>query len=185
MKKVVFFLLFAACSLSSAFAQKFGYIDSDFIMSKMPDYTKAQQELNKSSEKWQKELEVMKQQVEEFRKKYYAEEVLLTEEMKKERQDTLAAKDKALKEYQKKIFGFEGMLFLKKQELIKPIQDKVFDAVEKVAKQKQLGIIFDKAADLVMVYSNPIHDYSENVLEELGLGNKEDKPDNDRYNNKY
>jgi outer membrane protein len=185
MKKVVFFLLFATCSLSSSFAQKFGYIDSDFIMSKMPDYAKAQQELNKSSEKWQKELEVMKQQVEEFRKKYYAEEVLLTEEMKKERQDTLAAKDKALKEYQKKIFGFEGMLFLKKQELIKPIQDKVFDAVEKVAKQKQLGIIFDKAADLVMVYSNPIHDYSENVLEELGLGNKEDKPDNDRYNNKY
>ncbi len=185
MKKIVFLLFVIVSSLSSSFAQKFGYIDSDFIMSKMPDYAKAQQELNKSSEKWQKELEVMKQQVDEFRKKYLAEEVLLTEEMKKERLDTLAAKDKSLKEFQKKIFGFEGMLFLKKQELIKPIQDKVFEAVEKAAKKHQLGIIFDKSADLVMVYTNPIHDCSDFVLEELGLGNKEDKPDNDRYNNKY
>ena len=185
MKKIVLALFFLFSCLPSLFAQKFGYIDTDFIMSKMPDYAKSQQELNKASEKWQKELEGMKAQVDDFRKKYLAEEVLLTEEMKKERLDTLAAKDKSLKEFQKKIFGFEGLLFLKKQELIKPIQDKVFAAVEKVAKEKQLGIIFDKSADLVMVYTNPIHDYSDFVLDALGLGNKDDKPDNERYNNKY
>src|SRR6202012_2118172 len=115
----------------------------------------------------------------DFRKKFQAEEVLLTEEMRKERQDTLNARDKALRDYQKKVFGFEGMLFLKKQELIKPVQDKVFEAVEKVAKAKQLQIIFDKSGDLVMIYTNPIHDYSDFVLEELNLGDKNDKPDNE------
>lgn len=185
MKKIVIVILFCLGFAANSFAQKFGYIDTDYIMSKMPEFDKAQKELNKSSEKWQKELEVMKQQADEFRKKFQAEEVLLTEEMKKERQDTLNAKDKALRDFQKKIFGFEGMLFLKKQELIKPVQDKVFDAVEKVAKAKQLQIVFDKSGDLVMIYTNPVHDYSDFVLEELGLGDKNDKPDNERYNNKY
>ncbi len=173
------------CAFSGAFAQKFGYIDSDYIMGKMPEFAKAQQELNKSSEKWQRELETMRKQVDDFRRKFQAEEVLLTEEMKKERQDTLNSKDKAMREFQKKIFGFEGMLFLKKQELVKPVQDQVFEAVEKMAKEKQLQIVFDKSGDLVMIYTNPIHDYSEYVLEKLGLGDKNDKPDNERYNNKH
>jgi outer membrane protein len=181
-RTILLFLLLLPCALS---AQKFGYIDSEYIMSKIPKYAEAQKELNRSSEKWQKELDAMKQQVEELRKKYIAEEVLLTEEMKKERQDTLAAKEKAMREFQKKVFGFEGMFFLKKQELIKPVQDKVFEAVEKVAKSKQLQIVFDKSGDLVMIYTNPVHDYSDYVLEELGLGDKNDKPDNERYNNKY
>jgi outer membrane protein len=185
MKKIVVVFILLLSSFVSVFAQKFGYIDSDYIMGKMPAFAKAQQELNKSSEKWQKELEVMKQQVDELRKKFQAEEVLLTEEMKKERLDTLASREKAMREFQKKIFGFEGMLFLKKQELIKPVQDKVFEAVEKVAKAKQLQIVFDKSGDLVMIYTNPIHDYSDFVLDELGLGDKNDKPDNERYNNKY
>ena len=178
----IFFILTLFVS-GHAYAQKFGYIDSDYIMGKMPEYAKAQQEINKSSEKWQKELETMKVQVDDLKKKFQAEEVLLTEDMRKERQDTIIARDKALREYQKKVFGYEGLHFLKKQELIKPVQDKVFEAVEKVAKSKQLQIVFDKSADLVMIYTNPVHDYSDYVLEELGLGDKNDKPDNDRYNN--
>jgi outer membrane protein len=185
MKKIVIAFLFVFCVVISSFAQKFGYIDSEYIMGKMPEYNKAQQELNKSSNKWQREMETMKKEVDDFRKKFQAEEVLLTEEMRKERQDTLNSKDKALRDFQKKVFGFEGMLFLKKQELIKPVQDKVFEAVEKVAKAKQLQIIFDKSGDLVMIYTNPIHDYSDFVLEELNLGDKNDKPDNERYNNKH
>lgn len=167
------------------FAQKFGYIDSDAIMKKMPDYQKAQQELNKLTDKWQKEIETQKKQLEDLKNKFTAEEVLLTEEMKKQRLDTIGAREQAMRENQKKIFGYEGLLFLKKQELIKPIQDKVFEAVEKVAKKNALQIIFDKSADLVMIYTNPIHDYSDHVLDELGLGDKNDKPDNERYNNKY
>jgi outer membrane protein len=187
MKNLLLFVaLFLFTSVvSSTYAQKFGYIDSDYIMSKMPKYAEAQKELNKASEGWQKELDKMRAQAEDLRKKFQAEEVLLTEEMKKERQDTILAKEKAMREFQKKIFGFDGMLFLKKQELIKPVQDKVFEAVEKVAKAKQLQIVFDKSGDLVMIYTNPVHDYSDYVLEELGLGDKNDKPDNERYNNKY
>ncbi len=185
MKNIVFLFLFAIISVLQVQAQKFGYIDSEYIMAKVPEYSKAQKELNKASEGWQKELEKMRVQVEELRKKYQAEEVLLTEEMKKERQDTIVAKEKSMREFQKKVFGFEGMLFLKKQELIKPVQDKIFEAVEKVAKAKQLQIVFDKSGELVMIYTNPVHDYSDFVLEELGLGDKNDKPDNERYNNKY
>lgn len=185
MKQVLVVGILLGWMVTSAQAQKFGYIDSEYIMSKLPKYAEAQKELNKASENWQKELDKMRFQVEELRKKFQAEEVLLTEEMRKERLDTIMAREKGMRDFQKKIFGFEGSLFLKKQELIKPVQDKVFEAVEKVAKAKQLQMIFDKSGDLVMIYTNPVHDYSDYVLEELGLGDKNDKPDNERYNNKY
>ncbi|HVD97292.1 MAG TPA: OmpH family outer membrane protein [Cytophagaceae bacterium] len=185
MKNIALILFFIIVSIGYAHAQKFGYIDSEYIMAKMPEYSKAQKELNKASENWQKELEKMRLGVEDLRKKFQAEEVLLTEEMKKERQDTIQVREKAMRDFQKKVFGFEGMLFLKKQELVKPVQDKLYEAVEKVAKAKQLQIVFDKSGELVMIYTNPIHDYSDFVLDELGLGDKNDKPDNERYNNKY
>ncbi len=168
-------VLFLLCLITlSVNAQKFGYIDSDYILKKLPEYSKAEKELNMLSSKWQAEIEKMKKEYEKMQTDFKAEEILLTEEMKKERLDTLAGREKAIKEYQKKIFGFEGMIFLKRQELMKPVQDKVFEAVEKVAKSKSLQIIFDKSGDLVMVYTNPIHDYTDYVLEELGLGDPND-----------
>ena len=161
--------------LPFANAQKFGYIDSDFILSKMPEYAKAQSEIDQLSAAWQKEIEDMLRKVESLYATLAAEQVLLTEEMKKERQDEIRKKENELKDYQRKVFGFEGLLFLKKQELIKPLQDKVFDAVEKVAKANRLAIIFDKAGELVMIYTDPRHDYTDFVLEELGLGDPNDK----------
>lgn len=161
--------------LPFANAQKFGYIDSDFILSKMPEYPKAQSEIDQLSAAWQKEIEDMQRKVESLYATFAAEQVLLTEEMKKERQDEIRKKENELKDYQKKVFGFEGLFFLKKQELIKPLQDKVFDAVEKVAKANRLAIIFDKAGELVMIYTDPRHDYTDFVLEELGLGDPNDK----------
>ena len=156
-------------------AQKFGYIDSDFILSKMPEYQKAQSEIDQLSGGWQKEIEDMTKKVESLYASYKAEEVLLTEEMRAEKMKEIKKKESELKEYQKKIFGFEGLYFLKKKELIKPLQDKVWDAVEKVAKANRLAIIFDKAAELVMIYTDPRHDYTDFVLEELGLGDPNDK----------
>jgi outer membrane protein len=173
MRTLGLLLLLCLITLSSN-AQKFGYIDSDYILKKLPEYSKAEKELNMLSSKWQAEIEKMKKEYEKMQTDFKAEEILLTEEMKKERLDTLAGREKAIKEYQKKIFGFEGMIFLKRQELMKPVQDKVFEAVEKVAKSKSLQIIFDKSGDLVMVYTNPIHDYTDYVLEELGLGDPND-----------
>lgn len=177
--------IFIICSIFflaiSAFGQKFGYINSEVIVKKLPDYKKAEAELEQLSIKWQQEVEDLKKELDKLKQDYKAEEVLLTEEMKNERLAAIAEKEKEVKEHQKKIFGFDGLLFLKRQELMKPIQDKVFEAVEKVAKKKQLQFVFDKAADLVMIYTNPIHDYTDIVLTELGLGDKNDVIDNPRH----
>jgi outer membrane protein len=153
--------------------QKFGYVDSEFIMTKMPAYAQAQQELNTLSQNWQKEIEAQKKEVDRLYRTYQAEEVLLTEPMKKKRQDEILKKEQDIKVYHNKIFGYEGQLFRKRQELTKPVQDEVFGAIEKMAKKKQLAIVFDKAGDLTMLYTNPAHDYTEFVLEELGLASED------------
>ena len=163
----IFFLIFG---LNFVNAQRFGYIDTDFILNKMPDYKKAQDEINSLSQAWEKEIQEMQKKIEGMYAALQAEQVLLTEEMKKERRDAIQKKEAELKEYQKKVFGFEGLYFLKKQELIKPIQDKVWDAVDKVCKENNLAIMFDKAGELVMIYTDPRHDYTDFVLDQLGLG---------------
>jgi outer membrane protein len=175
MKFSVVFLVLLFSGLNFVHAQKFGYIDSDFILNKMPEYKKAQEEIEQLSGAWQKDVEEMQKKVESLYISFQAEQVLLTDEMKQERKDEIEKKEKELKEYQRKVFGFGGLFFLKKQELIKPLQDKVFDAVEKVAKANRLAIIFDKAGELVMIYTDPRHDYTDFVLEELGLGDPNDK----------
>ena len=151
-------------------AQKFGWVDSEFIMAKMPEYAKAQQELALLSDTWQKEIEVQQKDLDKLHRNYQNEEIVLTEAMKKKRQDEILLKEQELKAYRNKQFGYEGQLFKKRQELNKPVQDKVFEAVEKVAKKKSLAVVFDKSGDLTMLYTNPAHDYTEFVLEELGLG---------------
>jgi len=161
--------------LNFAEAQKFGYIDTNFILSKMPEYLKAQSEIEQLSTGWQKEVEDLQRGVEILYTSLKAEEVLLTDEMKEERLTIIHKKEGELKDYQRKVFGFGGLFFLKKQELIKPLQDKVWEAVEKVAKQNRLAIVFDKSGELVMIYTDPRHDYTDFVLEELGLGDPNDK----------
>ncbi len=160
------------------FAQKFGYVDSDYILNKMPEYAEAQSEIDKLSQQWENEVKDLYKQVEALEAKLKAEEVLLTKEMRVERESDIDQKWLEVKDYQKKVFGFEGLFFLKKKELIKPIQDKVFEAVEKVAKGNRLQIVFDKSGDLVMIYTDPIHDYTDFVLEELGLGDQNDTVSN-------
>jgi outer membrane protein len=175
MRILVSLLMVLGFGLNFVSAQKFGYIDSEFILGKMPEYQKAQGELDQLTTSWQKEIEDMGKKVESQYVQYKAEEVLLTEEMRQERMADIKKKEAEWKEYQKKIFGFDGLFFLKKKELIKPLQDKVWDAVEKVAKANRLAIVFDKAAELTMIYTDPRHDYTDFVLEELGLGDPHDK----------
>lgn len=168
----IFFLIFG---LNFVNAQRFGYIDTDFILNKMPEYKKAQDEINRLSELWTKEIQGMAKNVEAMYSTLQAEQVLLTEEMRKERTELIKKKEVELKEYQNKVFGFGGLFFLKKQELVKPVQDKVWDAVDKVAKQNNLAIVFDKSGELVMIYTDPRFDYTDFVLDELGLGDPNDK----------
>jgi outer membrane protein len=168
----IFFLIFG---LNFVNAQRFGYIDTEFILGKMPEYAKAQDEIGKLSEAWEKETQDLAKKIEGLYDALQAEQVLLTDEMKKERKAAIQKKEVELKEFQKKVFGFGGLYFLKKQELNKPILDKVWEAVEKVSKQNNLAIVFDKSGELVMIYTDPKYDYTDFVLDELGLGDPNDK----------
>ena len=167
MKK--FLVLFILLSGFSGFGQKFGYVDMNYILGRMSEYKEAQAEVEKLSKGWEAEIQKMYQEAESLQADLKAEEVLLTKEMYQERQAEIDKKWKEIKEYQKQIFGFEGLYFLKKKELIKPVQDMVFEAVEIVAKNNRLQIVFDKSGELVMIYTDPIHDYTDYVLEELKL----------------
>lgn len=167
---MVLFLLL----VNKSYSQKFGYVDTNFILSKMEEYKEAQTEIEKVSVQWQDEVQKMYLEIDQMYSEFKAEEVLLTKGMKDDRLAAIKKKENEVKDYQKKVFGFEGLFFLKKQELMKPVQDKVFDAVEKVAKNNRLQIVFDKSGDLVMIYTDPIHDYTDYVLEDLGLGDEVD-----------
>ncbi|WP_459496305.1 OmpH/Skp family outer membrane protein [Aquirufa lenticrescens] len=159
-------LLFA----STSFAQKFGYVDTEFITSKMPEYAKAQQQIDQNTKTWLAEVEKKKEEVEKLEKEYKLEELLLTEDLKQQRLSAIQAKSKEAKAFENQVFGAEGELFKLKQAAYKSILDQISKAIEKVVRAKRLDFIFDKANDgLVLLYTNPVHDYSDYVLEELGL----------------
>jgi outer membrane protein len=170
MRKLVVFISFMCfLAINHTFAQKFGYVDTQYVLGRMAEYKEAQAELEKLAKGWEAEINEMYKKVEEMEAALQAEEVLLTAEMSQERRQEIDREWKEVKDYQKQIFGFDGLYFLKKKELIKPVQDQVYEAVERVAKNNRLQIVFDKSGDLVMIYTDPIHDYTDYVLEELEL----------------
>lgn len=173
MKKALLFF-FGLLLVHNLYSQKFGYVDTNFILSKMPEYNQAQSEIDKLSLAWQDEIQEMYKELEAMYSSLQAEDVLLTKEMKEDRQALIQKRENEIKEYQKKVFGFEGLFFLKKKELVKPVQDKVFEAVGKVAKDHRLQFVFDKSGEMVMIYTDPVHDYTDYVLESLGLGDPND-----------
>jgi outer membrane protein len=144
-------------------------IDSKYILENLPEYKQAQTKLDEVSANWQKEIDAKLQEVDRMYKAYQAEQVMLSDEMKKRREDEIIKKEKEAKELQKKRFGFEGDLFKKRQELVKPVQDKVYNAVQKMAASKGYEIIFDKSADLSVFYNDPKLDKSDDILRELGV----------------
>lgn len=164
------FLIFSHLSM----AQKFGYIDTDYILSQMPEYTEAQAEIDQLAKTWQSEIQQMYKEIESMYNELQAEEVLLTADMKQERIVEIETKEDEVKDYNSQVFGYEGLFFLKKKELMKPVMEKVFEAAEKVSKNQRLDFMFDKASDMVMIYTNPVHDYTDYVLEELGYGDEND-----------
>ena len=163
-------------SYSPLQAQKFGFIDANFILMKMPAYQKAQDEITGFSQKAEKQIEQKTREVADLRTRYVAEEMLMTNEMKADRLKAIDKRELEVKEMQQKTFGFEGLLFYKKQELLAPIRDELNKALEKVAKKKSLAAIYDKSGDFIVLYLDPTHDYTDFVLEELGLGDKDDDP---------
>ena len=160
------FFFFAAFNAS---AQKYCFVNSEYILEQIPAYKDAQAQLDQLSVKWQKEIEEKYASIDKLYKAYQAEQILLTEEMKKRRQDEILNREKEAKDLQKQRFGYEGDLFKKKQDLVKPIQDKIYNAVKKYANDQSYAVIFDKSSDLTMLYANPKYDKSDAVLKIMGI----------------
>ena len=167
MKKIKFLILFFIIT-NYSFAQKFAYVDTDYILGKIPEYNQAQDKLDNYSKGWQEEIEMTMQKIEKMYRSYQSEQILLTEEMKSAREDMIFAEEKKVQDLQMKYFGPEGMLFSKRQELIKPIQDKIYDAIQQVATNNKYSVIFDSSSDLIMLYTNNNLDKSDKVLELMG-----------------
>ncbi|MAC95402.1 MAG: hypothetical protein CMC96_07860 [Flavobacteriales bacterium] len=168
MKKIVliFFLLLGASQMQ---AQKFAYIDTEYILKNIPDYQEAKKQLDELSEQWEKQMERKQEQIDKLYQDYQAEEILLTERMKNKRREEIIEKEDELKEFKKEKFGVEGELFKKRKELIKPIQEKIYKAVQETANIGRYSIIFDKASPgLTMVYTNPKYDKSDDILRRMG-----------------
>jgi outer membrane protein len=159
-----FFLLTLAAN-----AQRYGIVDTKYILDKMPDYKEAQKKLDQFSEQWQKEIETKQAELDKMYKDFDAEQVMLSDVLKKKRQDEIFLKEKDTRELQRKRFGFEGDLFKRRQELIKPIQDKVYNAIQKIAVAKQYDFILDKSEGITVIFADPKLDRSEDVLKELGI----------------
>lgn len=171
-KSIASFILILGFLLltKSAHAQRFAYVDTKYILEKLPDYKSAQQKLDDQAALWQKEIDTKNETLKKMYTKYQAEEFLLTADLKKQREDEIVKAEDELKDLQKNRFGFNGDLFKKRQELIQPIQDKVFDAVQKIAQTRSYDFIFDKASGgAAMLYTNPQYDVSEEVLKKLGM----------------
>lgn len=168
MKKIIVTLSILIFSVS-AFAQKFAVVDTEYILGKIPEYQIAQDKINDLSVEWQKEIEKKFSEIDKLYKAFQAESVMLPEDMKVKKENEIIQKEKEAKELQKKRFGKDGDVSKKRQELVKPIQDRVFAAVEEIATKSNFAVVFDKAGALSMLYVNPKNDISEDVLEVLGL----------------
>lgn len=172
MKKIVSVIVFVALTAFSVRAQKIGYVDTDYILASIPEYKAAQAEIDKVSVDWQKEIEAKYAEVDKLYKAYQADAILLTDDMKKKRENEIINKEKEVKELQKQRFGVDGELFKKRQELVKPIQDKVYNAVKAVAERGGLAIILDKAGQVAILYANTKYDKSEDVISYMGYNKK-------------
>jgi len=166
------FLLIAICSLLMgivAQAQRYAIIDTKYILDKMPEYKSAQKQLDDVAAGWQKEIETLQQELDRMYKDFEAEQVMLSDELKRKREDQLFTKEKKVRDLQRQRFGFEGDLFKKRQELVKPIQDKVYNAVQKLAVQRGYDFILDKSEGITVIFADPKLEKSDDVLRELGV----------------
>jgi len=167
--KLLLILLCTTIVSNNGFAQKFGYIDSDYVLSQLTEYKGAQRQLDELSQKWETELANQRSEIDKMYKDYKIEEITLTPGQRKEREDAIVAKENTMRDFEQSKFGVNGELFKKRQELIKPIQDKISVSITAVAKKNGLDFIFDKSANMNILFSNPKYDRSGDVLDELGV----------------
>ncbi len=152
-------------------AQKFAFVDTEYILDRIPSYKAAQDQIDKISSEYENELETMYSEVEKLYKSYQNEKVLLTEEQRSQKEEAIIASEKQIKELQQKYFGPEGAVFQKRQELVKPIQDEVYIVVKEIALEGGYAVIFDTSSGAGILYENARYNKSDDVLEKLGYTN--------------
>ncbi|MDX2282598.1 MAG: OmpH family outer membrane protein [Bacteroidia bacterium] len=174
MKQTFALLIALLVAGSTAVAQKIAYVDTKLIMERIPEYKTAQDEIERISQRWQQELEQKYQAIERMYEEYQAQEVLLPEDVRQQKQDEIFQAEREAKEFREKKFGYNGELFTLQESRVKPIQDRVFRSVEAVAKARRFDFVFDKAGEVTWLYTNALFDLSNDVLTDLGLGSGND-----------
>jgi outer membrane protein len=169
MKKIFVSLFLLAGFALTSVAQRYAIIDTRYILDKLPEYRDAQKTLDATANMWQKEIDGKQEQLNKMYRDFEAEQVMLTDELKKKREDELFNKEKEVRDLQKKRFGYEGDLFKERQKLVKPIQDKVYTAVQRLAVARTYDFILDKSEGITVIFADPKLDKSEDVLKELGV----------------
>ena len=158
-----------ACAMAS-YAQKFALVDMEYILKNVPSYEMANEQLNQVSQRWQREVDDLAKEAEAMYKNYQSEMVFLTDEQKKKKESEIVAKEKEATELRYKYFGPQGELYKKRQALIKPIQDEVYNAVKKVSEERGYSVIFDRASSESIIFASPRIDVSNEVLAKMGYG---------------
>ena len=156
-------------TIEDSYTKEVQLYDTKYILDKMPDYKTAQTQLDDIAKKWQKEIDDLQQELDKMYKNYDAEQVMLSDDLKKKREDQLFMKEKAVRDLQRQHFGFEGDLFKKRQELIQPIQNRVYNAVQKLAVARGYDFILDKSEGITVIFADPKLEKSDDVLKELGI----------------
>jgi outer membrane protein len=167
--------LVLAITLMSAFAAqaqtRYAIINTKYILDKIPEYKEADKKLKALGDQWQQEIDQKQMTLDKMYKNYEAEQFMLSDDLKKKREDELFIKEKELRDLQKKRFGYEGDLFKERQKMVKPIQDKVYNAVQKLATARSYDFILDKSEGITIIFADPKLDKSDDVLKELGINN--------------
>ena len=169
MKKLLTILILSLFAVHFSHAQKLAYVDTQTILEEMEEYQAAQKEIDNQSKKWQEELEQKYAGIEKMYRDYQAEEVLLPDDVKQQRQEAIFEEERKAKEFKKEKFGYDGELYKLQDQKIRPIQDQIYAAVEAVAKERRLDVIFDKSGNSGMLYTNALFDKTDEVRKKLGL----------------
>ena len=171
MKKILIVCFIALISISTLHAQRYAIIDTKYILGKLPEYVDADKRLQAVSDQWQKEIDNLQSQLNDMYKNYDAEQYMLSDTLKKKREDELYNKEKEVRDLQKRRFGYQGDLFKERETLVKPIQDKVYNAVQKLAVAHGYDFVLDKSEGITVIFADPKLDHSNDVLQELGIKN--------------
>lgn len=165
---LAFLMVLGVSTVKAQGNQKFAYVDTEYILQNIPEYGDAQEEINQMSVGWQKELKNLRDKLDQMKRDYQTEAILLSDDMKNKKEAAIAAKEQELAALQMQYFGPDGELFSKRIELIQPIQEKIYNAINQVAQVKNYAFVFDKSAGTTLLYCNEKLDISDDVLDEIG-----------------